>query len=154
MMIVKYFYFKAPFVSMWNILHCKIFSNANDFKENNLFSVFVCILGKCFGKYSILFVWSNVKQSNNKNSHPKPPESTKNGNHHCQPPKPIVTHPATHSEPNPHWNQPKTHRDPLHKTMNQTPNQPNPINFDPPATIKPITSKTITQTRQQSNPSW
>ena len=51
--------------------------------------MFVCILGKCFGKYSILFVWSNVKQNKKKNSHPKPPESTKNGNHYCQPSKPT-----------------------------------------------------------------
>jgi hypothetical protein len=125
-----------------------------------VFPVFVCILGKCSEKYSTLCVWSNVKQNKEKNSHPKPLESTKNGNHHCQPPKPTpqptTSHPATHREPNPHRNQPKTHsathRNPLHKTKNQTPNQPNPINFDPPATIKPITGKTITQNRQQSNP--
>jgi hypothetical protein len=54
------------------------------------FSVFVCILGKCSGKYSTLCVWSNVKQNNKKNPHPKPPESTKNGNHHCQPPRSLI----------------------------------------------------------------
>jgi hypothetical protein len=52
-----------------------MFVNANDFRENNFFSVFVYILGKCSEKYSTLCVWSSVKQ-NNKNSHKKPPEST------------------------------------------------------------------------------
>jgi hypothetical protein len=53
-----------------------MFVNTNDFRENNFFSVFVYILGKCSGKYSTLCVWSNVKQNKKKNSHQKPPEST------------------------------------------------------------------------------
>ena len=77
-----------------------MFVNVNDFRKNDWFSVFVCILGKCSDKYFILFVWSNEKQKNKKYPHPKPPESTKNGNHHREPPhKPTVSHPATHREP-------------------------------------------------------
>ena len=59
---------EAPFVSLKNIFHCKIFSNTNDFRENNFFTVFVCILGKCSGKYSTRCVWSNVKQIKKKNT--------------------------------------------------------------------------------------
>jgi hypothetical protein len=118
-----------------------------------VFLVSVCILGKCFEKYSTLCVWSNVKQNNNKKTTPK----TTGIHQKWEPPLPATqtypatttSHPATHREPNPHRNQPKTHpathQDPLHTTKNQTPNQPNPINLDPPATIKPITGKTITQ---------
>ena len=58
-----------------------------------VFPVFVCTLGKCFRKYSILCVWSNVKQINRKYPYPKPPQSTKN-EPHCQPA--TQTHPVTH----------------------------------------------------------
>jgi hypothetical protein len=90
---------------------------------------------------------------------PAPPESTKN----LPPPlRLIAIHPTnppratqTHRKSNPHWNQPKTHlvthQDPLHKTKNQAQNQPNPINFNPLATPKPITDNTITHNRRQSN---
>ena len=70
--------------------------------------MFVCILGKCFGKYSTLCVWSNVKQNNNKKPTPK---TTGNGNHHCQPPKPTpqpTTNSISHNNPSPKT----THRPP------------------------------------------
>jgi hypothetical protein len=87
------------------------------------FSVFVCTLGKCSGKYSTLCVWSNVKQINRKYPHPKPPESTKN-DHPCQP----TTHPnpphnpATH--PNPPCNpttHPAAHPNPPRNPLEQKP---------------------------------
>jgi hypothetical protein len=107
-------------------------------------------------------VWCDVKQNKEKTHTQNPPESTKkepplpSANHPNPPRNPPQVTPQPTASQTPHQNQPKTHsathRNPLHKTKNQTPNQPNLINFNPPATIKPITGKTITQNRQQSNP--
>ena len=112
----------------------------------NFFLVFVCILGKCSGKYSTLCVWSNVKQNNKKNLYPKPSESTKNGNHHCQPPKPTpqptVSQTPTEIDPKPTLQPTETHctKPKIKLQINQIPSisthrqQLNPS----PATIKPI----------------
>ena len=88
------------------------------------FSVFVCILGKCSGKYSTLCVWSNVKQNNKKYPHPKPPESTKNRNHHCQPPKPTPQSTQTHLET--HWNRNHPTTQPV-IYRNENPNMQRPL---------------------------
>jgi hypothetical protein len=118
-----------------------------------VFSVFVCILKNAFENILRCLVGRKTKQR--KNPHPKSTGIHQKGTTtaKCQPPKPT---PQPTASQTPHQNQPKTHsathRNPLHKTKNQTPNQPNLINFNPPATIKPITGKTITQNRQQSNP--
>ena len=101
--------------------------------------VFGCILKNALKK----------EKRKKKNHTPTSPELPKN-------PSPLLELIATHStnlpwatlhptsihrKSNPHRNQPKTHpathQDPLHKTKNQTPNQPNPINFDPPQHLNP-----------------
>ena len=111
-------------------------------RKINFFLVFVCILGKCSGKYSTLCVWSNVKQNNKKNLYPKPSESTKNGNHHCQPPKPTpqptVSQTPTEIDPKPtntRCTKPK-----IKLKINQTPStSKHRQHLNPsPATIKPI----------------
>ena len=130
-----------------------MFVNVNVFRENDCFSSVCLHSRKMIWKIFYIVCLEQRKTKQRK----KPTPKTTGIHQKWEPPLPATqTHPATHREPNPHRNQPKTHsathRNSLHKTKNQTPNQPNPINFDPPETIKPITGKTITQNRQQSNP--
>ena len=101
----------------------KYFSNANDFRKFFFFSVFVCTLEKCSGKYSTLCVWSNIKQINRKYPHPKPPESTKN-DHPCQPashpnpPHNLAAHPNPPCNPATH---PAAHPNPPRNPLEQKP---------------------------------
>jgi hypothetical protein len=71
-----------------------MFVNTNDFRENNFFSVFVYILGKCSGKYSTLCVWSNVKQKKKKKLTPKTTGIHQN-HRNLPPPPPPPPHPTT-----------------------------------------------------------
>ena len=68
-----------------------MFVNVNDFKENNCFSSACLHSRKMLQKIFYIVCLEQRKTKQRKNSHPKPPESTKKGTTtaKCQPPKPT-----------------------------------------------------------------